>query len=735
MKSFRTWWSVLPASALVLGACSEKKEKQEAAPSPAAKAVEAVKEAVGIQTPAVPALTPGERAAMLGIVGHLSKDTEGVLAIYDGKEIVKRLRSLKTWEFIRETAKEEGGTDPEEEIAADLEQAGKFIGQEMFIATGKGTAPQLENLVNLQHRVNYYQFRMLTQSFTAGAKTGDLSSMGGMDPEMLAAMGKDIAKEMELIDKLAIPPVLIGIKAADAETLGTAKEQLGGGLEMMAGQLGEGAQPVEFTKGGVAFKGSKLLGSFLAKQIGENREDLDQMLPPADVDKLIAAVAKKNIVIAYGTLENHLMLYLGDSEEGCPLVDKVEDSLAANEAISYVDGYKGKKIVGFVHADKGVSQAMISGSLKNMALGIRDGLAGSDVFGDTKDLATLLELIGEKEDALLSLVKADAGGGLAVLDEGVKFEFFGGVNRGSFDHSAKHRLSKLGGGEGVLMFGNWVTNPAYAKSANEYGEVIVRTAYNMAEKISGLPIEDEDFVQFKTGFGMFNEKFRTDTVGIWDALQTMESGLGQESAFVVDLKGAVPPIPSVPQELVDKGKFVRASMITSVTDRAKLAESWKKLDGSLRNILKTVSTESGQDIPMQKPMSSEKNGNATWFFSFPFFNDDFLPSVTVSDKWFVASTSKLQALDLVAAAESAGDERTGAWFELDFDALRTFTSDWVTLLEKDGQEMMGSNYEEFKTNLPRIQKGLAAFAEFDSMSVNERIEGGKLRTTLHFKVR
>ena len=36
---------------------------------------------------------------------------------------------------------------------------------------------------------------------------------------------------------------------------------------------------------------------------------------------------------------------------------------------------------------------------------------------------------------------------------------------------------------------------------------------------------------------------------------------------------------------------------------------------------------------MQKPMSSEKDGFTTWFFSMPFFNDDFLPSVTVGDKW------------------------------------------------------------------------------------------------------
>ncbi len=737
MKSFRTWWSVLPASALVLGACG-KKEKEESTAAPASGPVaEAVKAVTGTPAPEVKGLSPSERAAMLGIVGRLSKDTESVMGLYDGKEIVKRLKSLKTWGFIREVAQEEGGTDPEAEMAEGAEMAGKFIGQEIFVAAGKGTTPQIGHLMNLGRRSNYFQMRVLTQAFAEGAKTGDFSGMDQASQGMMMEMAKELGKEMPLIEGLAIPPVLMGIKAEDAETLGMAQQQIASGLEMAVGALGEAAAPIEFTKGGAAFKGVKIAGSFFASSLEQSRADIEKILAPADVDKLIAAVKKKNIVIAYGALapENYLMLYLGDSEEGCPLVEKVEDSLAANDGISYVDGYKDKKIVGFLYGEKSLTQSLIAGSLKDMALGVRDGLSGSDAFGDTRDLAALLELVGEKEDALISLSKADTTGGLIVLEEGVKFEFFGGVDRGSFDHGAAHKLSKLGGGEGVLMFGNWISNPEYTKRANEYGEAIVETAYSIAEKVSGLDIEGEEFGKFKQGFGLFNEKFRTDTIGVWDALQTAESGLGTETAILVDLKGAMPPIPGLPQEVVDAGKFVRASLISPVTDRAKLQESWTKLDGSLRNVFKTMSEMSGEEIPMQKPISSDKNGFTTYFFSFPFFNDDFLPSVTVGDKWFVASTSKLQALDIANAADSAGEDKTGAWFEFDFDTLRTFSADWVTLLEKHGEAAMGSNFEEFKTQIPRIQKGLTAFAEFDSLSISERVEGGKLRSSIHFKVR
>ncbi|MCW1924715.1 hypothetical protein OKA05_19270 [Luteolibacter arcticus] len=737
MKAFRPWFTVLPVSALVLGAC-EKKEQQSApaAPGEVAK-TPAATPAETPPAPVVKALTPGERKAMLGIVGHLSKDTESVMALYDGKDIVKRLKSLKTWEFIREMAKEEDGTDIEEEMAEGAAEAGKFLGQEIFLATGKGTAPQLSNLMKLSQRSNYYQMRVLTQAFAAGAKDGDFSGLDTASQEAMMTMAKEIGKEMALIEAAAMPPTLIGVKAQDAEALAMAQEQLTSGLEGLPGMLGEGAKPLEFTKGGVTFKGYKLAGSFFAEQMQASRADLEQTLEPADVDRLIAAVKTKNLSIAQGALEDYLMIFVGDSEEACPLVEKVEDSLAANEAISFVDGYQGKKLAGFLYGDQGVVKSGIAGSLKDMALGIRDGLAGAEGLGDTRELASLLELVGEKEDALLGLAKADTIGGLVVQDQGVKFEFFGGVNRGAADHTAAHQLANLGSSDDVLLFGNWVADAEYSKRAGEYGEALVETAYSVAEKVAGLKVEDsEEFAQFQQGFVLFNEKFRADTIAMWDALSTANSGLGKETALVVDLKGKMPPFPGVPQELVDGGRFLRASAVSPVTDRAKLKDSWGKMEGSLKNIFKTASELAGEDIPMQTPMPTEKDGFTTWFFSMGAFGD-FVPSVTVSDKWFVASTSKSQALDLAVSAEKAAGERKGAWLELDFDTLRKFTGDWVTLMEKNGEAALGSpeKFAEFKEQLPRIKKGLAAFEEFDQISFNERIEGGKLRSTVHFKVR
>ncbi len=741
MKSFRTWWSVLPASALVLGSCDKKEE--QAAPAAGGAVAQAPADPAAPAEPAAPAvkaLTPGERAAMLGIVGHLSKDTESVMSILDGKEAVKRLRGLKTWGFIRDIAAEEGGVDPEEEIAGGAEEAGKFLGQEIFLVTGKGTTLQTQNLIKLSERSNYYQMRVMTQAFTAGAAAGDLSGVAMASQAAMMEMAKELGKEMAVIESAVMPPVLLGVKAADADALGMAQENLTAALENIPSMMGEeGVEAVEFVQGGATFKGYKLAGATLAASMEAGREDIEQLLQPADVDRLLATMKTKNLVIAQGTLGDYAMLYVGGDEKSCPLVDKVEDSLAANDAISFVDAYQGKKLAGFVYGEQGLAKSFVVGSLKQVALGIRDGLAGSEGFGDTRELASLLEMVGEKEDALLGLAKTESLGGLIVLDEGVKFELFGGTDRGGVDHEAVHQLGGLGEGRDALVFGSWVATPEYSKRAREYGETIVESAYAIAGKVAGLEIEDsEELAQFQQGYALFNEKFRADVLGLWDAVATADSGLGREAALVIDLKGAMPPLPGVAQELVDGGKFFRASLISPVTDRSKLKESWSKLDGSLTSIFKTVSEMSGEEIPMQKPISSEKDGLVTYFFSFPFFTEDFMPSATVGDKWFVASTSKLQALDLVAAAEVAKPvARKGTWIEVDFDVLRKFTEEWVALLEKNGEATLGGPEQlaSFKEELPRIREGLAALEEFDSMSVSEFKEGGKLRTSLHFKLR
>jgi hypothetical protein len=184
---------------------------------------------------------------------------------------------------------------------------------------------------------------------------------------------------------------------------------------------------------------------------------------------------------------------------------------------------------------------------------------------------------------------------------------------------------------------------------------------------------------------------------------------------------------------VDTAKVPRVSLIAPVTDRAKLASSWDKMNTTLTGTLAKISEITGEKIPMQKPLSSEKNGNTTWFFPLPFFNDDFLPSVTVSDKWFAASSSKNQALDLIAKADAGGESRSGFWFSMNFKALENYANDTYKLFDANALALTGSALPADRKKL--IANSIAALGDLDKLTIHSRREGGILRTSVNFKTR
>jgi hypothetical protein len=256
----------------------------------------------------------------------------------------------------------------------------------------------------------------------------------------------------------------------------------------------------------------------------------------------------------------------------------------------------------------------------------------------------------------------------------------------------------------------------------------------MALRVAEAPIKGGQFEEFQQMAKLFDGKFRPDLLALWDAYSNDFGGsLGHEGALVVDLKGSAPAIPGLPQAVVDTAKVPRVSLVAPVTDRAKLGASWDKMNTTLTGTLAKISEMTGQKIPMQKPISSEKNGNTTWFFPLPFFNDDFLPSVTVGDKWFAVSSSKNQALDLIAKAGADGQTRHGFYMSLNFKALESYSQDTFKLVDQNAEAVTGAALPGDRKKL--IQDAIAVLGDLDKLTVHSRREGAVLRSSIHFKTR
>jgi len=725
---------VVSAVALGCGACKHK--DAAVAPPNAPVAVQPVAQAPPPAPVAKPAvLSVEQRAAKLGFVKYLPQDTEVVMAFPDEAKSAKRITSSKLWKL----AQAQLGVNPSAEAAAAGDPPSLF-GKEFTIALGKSTGQQTGNLLTLNRRQGYFQMRMLAKAFSAAAKTGDFAAM---QPALASQYGQEMIKDLladpesgvGLIERLSMPPVYLAFRAGDADRPAAAQQLAA--MVANLGMLGPIAVPVEIEAAGQKFAGHKISGAKIAEQMEQGRKEMEGMLDPADVDKLFAAIAQKDLVVVSGILGDYAILFIGSSVADLKFAATPAQSLAAGEAMAFCDAYAAKDLAAVICGQKTAMDSLTAatGGLADMAGGLRDGLAGSDGLGDTRDLEALLRMIGERESAMRKLAGNEALGAVAYFEDGLKIESFGGSDNGALDWKSPNQLAALGDAPDVVMFANLTTEAAYDAKARAYLEALMETSYAMAMKISEIQVEDPKLTQFAAMAKMFDTKLRPDAVALWETFSgDVGDSLGRERAWIVDLKGSVPTLPGIPQAVVDQAKFPRISLVAPVTDRAKLAASWQKMNASVAHLLTKVGEISGTPLPMQKPISSEKNGYATWFFPLPFFNDDFMPSITVGDQWFAASTSKNQALDLVTQAAKGQPTRAGLAFALNFQALQTFARETLQVVETHSAAIFHDRPVPTE-QLATLRKIAGAMDELDRLTVNARREGGVLRCSVHFKTR
>ncbi|MBC8126131.1 MAG: hypothetical protein H8M99_03140 [Gloeobacteraceae cyanobacterium ES-bin-144] len=750
----RAFWFLIPVAFLGLSACDKKKPEVKA---PEVPTVAETPVAAAPTPPApvakAPVLSPEERATKLGFAQFMPQDTEVVMSFYNGVKSVDRIKSSKIWKAVAmQMGLDDGGmTDLDEasqeaakaaEPPADAEPSGPtaMFAKEITITMGKTTGEQAANLLTMNRRMSYFQMRSLAKALVVAAKSGDSSAFeetmaNQYGPELFKDLLADPESGIATFEKMNMPPMYFAFRTSE-DQLATSAQQIAsvvGYLAMMEGMT----EPVEIEKSGKKFAGYKISGAKLSATITDSRDAMDEMMDPATTDKLIAAVAKKDIVILSGTIGNYVVLFMGSSADQLNFASDVKQSLVASDALAFCDAYVSKDLASVIYGEKNACDQVIAyaGGLADMTNGIRDGLAGSDGLGDIRDIEALLRMVGEREAALRKLASNDAVGIAAFFEDGLKVESYGGSDYGAVDWKSPNRLAALGDSADVVLFANMTTEAAYDEKARAYFDSLLETSYAVAMKISELPLEEEKMAQFKEMTKLFDTEFRTDVVAMWDAFsEGCGDSLGNESALIVDLNGSVPALPGIPQAVVNEGKFPRISIISPVTDRAKLASSWEKMNASSTNLLTKVSKMTGKEIPMQKPISSDKGGYTTWFYSLPFFNDDFMPSVTVGDQWFAASTSKNQALDLLNKAAASKETRTGLYFTMNFVALQKFSRESLEVVKKNSAAIFG---EEGMTDqqMKNTENLIDAMGDLDKLTVNARREGGVLRTSLHFKTR
>ena len=639
-------------------------------------------------------------------------------------------------------------TDGKPEDAADAADAdaaeapaspAALFGSEVTLALGKSSGEQFGNLLTLNRRSSYFQMRVIAKAFATAVKSGDLASL---EKSVASRYGEQLVKDllsdpqsgMALVEKVQMPPIYVAFRTKESERPAAAR-QVSAMLDNLA-MLGESVEPLKVEVGGHSFEGSKVLGAKISASMAESRESMDETLGAATVDQLLAAVAKKDLVVVSGTVGDYVVVFIGGSTADLKLAADLGQSIVTGDTLAFSDAYASKDLAALSYGQKAAMDSLTEalGSLADVTNGLRDGLVGADGLGETRDLEAMFQIVVEREAALRKLAGNEASGSVAFFEEGLKIESYGGYDYGMVDWKSPHKLASLGASEDVVLFADMTGDAVYDEKARNYAEALLETAYALTMKVAEAPIKAQELVKFQEMAKMFDTKFRPDMLALWDTFSNDFGGsLGQETALVVDLKGGAPAVPGIPQALLDKTKIPRISIVSPVTDRAKLSGSWDKMNTTLTGTLTKISEFTGQEIPMQKPMSSERGGNTTWFFPMPFLTDDFVPSVTVGDKWFAASTSKNHALELISKAGAEGPARTGFWFSMNFKALEKYANETFGLVDDNVENMTGNPLPEKDKRI--IKESLSILGDLDKLTVHSRREGTMLRSSVHFKTR
>ena len=744
----RTASLVFSASLISFGVTSCGKKDEPAPPEEDSDvAVEVAEPVAGDPAPPVAKASVADRAAKLGFAQHLPKNTQGFLAVYDGQGLVEELRASKLGKFVEEMAAGEGvdlddvNEDP---------QAGMFLSllkEEFFVAVGEGTPKQSAKLQELQALSSFSQMKTLVEMGAAGM-SGEAPDLSGFDESYMGFL-KEPGVVAKLLDGAQMPPVTIGFKVSDEDARMGLAQMIAGGLAEGVAMLGpdgeDVAEEVKIPAKDTELTGIRLLGDkVVAKFKEENEEDVEaisEYLGAAQAAEVFNALATKNILAAAGVIGDYVVIFAGTNPEEFVMPASPEESLVAHSDMAFIDGFLDKKLIMACTLSKPLMESLgdTPNTLGNMANGIKAGLEATDAFGDTQDIEVLLDLVGTQEAALMGMFDYLPAGLVAYREQGYKLEGFGGSTRPDADLTSKHAYGALADWEGAVFYASGIGTKEYTEKALEWLDTMGETFYLAGKKMSQLEsaIEDPDLKQFQEGFGMFDQMFREDALKIWKALrEDMTAGLGSEAVILVDLKGGLPTVPGVPPVLLKEAKAPRFAMVAPITDRERLKGSWQNLNSAAESILSKLSEMTGENIPMQRPMSSEKDDLVTWFFQIPFQTEDFLLSVSLDEDTFYATSSKTLVKEISAKVDAGGGSVTGEHVRIDVATLRAYLGDLLTLAEDNAAEIWENEAEAegFLNDLPQVRAVLDAFSEIQSLNGETQLEGGRPHTTIHLHV-
>ena len=676
-------------------------------------------------TPAIPSAPAAKasvvsHASKLGFAARLPKDTEMYIGTVNLKSHLDAAAKSTWWKDIEALMNDKTPKPSGPDAAKDVDKAKKLFQQEVFLAMPKGGGASCGRLREIGEAYNEITYRALMTG-------GMLGGLGGAapNPDVLMQSFMDDPALLEriaaLLPRAEVPPLIAGFKADKAEEL--VKELFD---EKAIAEMSKKGAPSELT---TALGGKFRCFEFKMKDVLTEKEKAEMLGkvkslpgrpdPKPVIEKIITELQKKVLHFAFGSVDGHVVFAVGKDLSHLAFTDKPDASLLAKPEFDFALPYMEKNLLALMSVDAIALQAMSTDQpFQPLLRGLLSGFKSGEMF---KDIAAQLEpKIAELASLEKSVFTHKYTNAVAVAwwDKGLHFEGQGGAEMTALDLKKPLKFASLLDDPGVVLGSVYCGandgSLAGRKYFEKWMELIHFTATQLVKAGLGGP-------QGAMMLGMADLQIIPHVTEFYKGSREIyENALGSEGAVVVDLGGRMPPLPGLPPDDKER-KMLRLAGVNEVANRALIGESWKKMDASLRALLKAI--PSPQPIPLPDPMTTEKNGITSYFLPLPMSAEDLNLYTSVNDRLYLFGTSKNlnESIAGKLAAPPAGAPKSGTHYVINMANVRELVKSFSGMAPN-----------------PDAKEGAKSAADwlapFEKLQGSVTVEDGKLRNSLHWEI-
>ena len=428
-------------------------------------------------------------------------------------------------------------------------------------------------------------------------------------------------------------------------------------------------------------------------------------------------------------VDGWVVTYCGNGVERFNLLEDKGLSVSSDESFRRLMETADDKKISVVWRVSESMQEMVPALLDDSQLfqALGESLAGEEFFPMQKDLSKAASRLAPIRKSIAELEVTGPWYGLGYWEKGLRLEMEGGLKRPWLDYETSWALGAVAKDFSPVVRAHSVIDPRWQGLVYDQSAVFVELLSDAIKTFymdGMLPVSDE--------------LIRDSAVGWLETMQeqsralTME-GLGGERALIVDLNGKVPPLPKIPYNVKEEGKFPRLLYAQGVNDMSQVLMSRKKIWDDTVSLVNKITREMEQTVPLPSLISSEEAGLKFSLMMHPFADEDFFLHSAANEQMAYFGTSKNLTKEFEEKrAVLDGVQQAGSFFEFDIKQFIDYT---LHLNEISDSAVLPLGQAERGLDEAGIDLGEDLsewFGRFGKMTWYQRMEDEVLKTSFRF---